>query len=81
MLSKQFMWPMACLVCVANPVRLVSMDGERTANLSAGRFQIFINNTWGTVCDVSDSNSVLSTACRQLGYSRAVGSATASELQ
>ena len=62
---------------IANPVRLVARDGERTANLSAGRLEIFINGTWGTVCDDQFDVSDGDVACRQLGFASAVAYSSA----
>ena len=49
-------------------VRLVSSTGNRTDNLSSGRFEIFISNTWGTVCadgfDIHDADI----ACQELDF-------------
>lgn len=63
----------------ANSVRLVAQDGFRTTNLSAGRLEILINNTWGTVCSVMDRFAP-AIACRQLGYFDTVGVAQAVSL-
>ena len=35
---------------------------------SSGRLQIYINNTWGTVCDDNFGSLEAGIACRQLGF-------------
>ena len=65
---------------VVNNLRLVAQTG-RTLNLSAGRLEIFINNTWGTVCDDGFTFIDANVACRQLGYGGAVAYQTATNLQ
>ena len=54
----------------ADPIRLVSQSG-RTATLSSGRLELFINNTWGTVCDDFFDIADAGVACRQLGFTSA----------
>ena len=44
-----------------------------TPLLSSGRLEIYINGEWGTVCGDSFGLSEADIACRQLGYSSAVG--------
>ena len=60
------LWMMLCVFSVS-PMRLRSFTG-RTANLSAGRLEIFINGEWGTVCDDFFSASDADVACKQLGF-------------
>ena len=67
------------IIFIANQVRLVSQTG-RTSNLSAGRLEIFINGQWGTVCDDLFGITDADVACRQLGYSEAVGYDSAGDL-
>lgn len=63
----------------ASPVRLVS-DDFRTANLSAGRLEIFIGNQWGTICGHNFDNADAEVACRQLGFERSNTFSLASQL-
>ena len=65
----------------ANALRLLSSDGNRTASLSAGLLEIFINNQWGTVCSRGFDNRDANVACRQLGYAEADAAAVASDLR
>ncbi len=55
------------IVHAASPVRLVSSFGN-PANLSSGRLEIFINSTWGTVCDNRFGIEDADIACRELGF-------------
>lgn len=48
-------------------LRLVSSSGE-SYGVSSGRLEIFINSTWGTVCDYYFSFIAAGLACRQLGF-------------
>ena len=52
------------------PIRLVS--GANTSNttngqLNYGRVEIYINDTWGTICDQGWGIEDAEIACRQLG--------------
>ena len=60
-----------CGVCVC--VRVVSSLQLRssrgsTRGVSSGRLEIYVNNTWGTVCDDEFGYVEARIACRQLGF-------------
>ena len=48
-----------------NVVRL--RDGWQSLNSSEGRVEIFINDTWGTVCDFMFGAREAAVVCKQLG--------------
>jgi hypothetical protein len=50
----------------ADPVRLVSEFGG--VGGSVGRLEIFVDNSWGSVCDNSFDKATADVACRQLGF-------------
>ncbi len=51
---------------LGSSLRLINSTG--TADGSSGLLQIYINNTWGTVCDDDFDYLTATIACRQLGY-------------
>lgn len=65
------------LGCTQNYGDLRLLQGGRTsASFSAGRLEIFINSTWGTVCADNFNKTDADVACRQLGYEGAVSTDT-----
>ncbi len=60
-----------CLLMISHlgsSLRLLSSSGD-TGGYS-GRLQIYVNNTWGTVCDHIFGSLEAGIACRQLGFTR-----------
>ena len=50
--------------------------GRTSTSFSAGRLEIFINSTWGSVCADNFNKTDADVACRQLGYEGAVSTDT-----
>ena len=59
-------------------LRLVQQErtSDGSASFSAGRLEIFINSTWGSVCSDNFDMMDAHVACRQLGYSGAISTDT-----
>ena len=55
-------------VCNDGEVRLVGVDGR--TDVSEGRVEICISNTWGTVCDDSWDTGDAAVVCSQLNFFR-----------
>lgn len=65
------------LGCTQNNGDLRLLQGGMTsASFSAGRLEIFINSTWGSVCADNFNKTDADVACRQLGYEGAVSTDT-----
>lgn len=82
---KSFAWLAATVVfflclelsCTQNYGDLRLLQGGRTnSSFSAGRLEIFINSTWGSVCADNFNMTDATVACRQLGYEGAVSTDT-----
>ena len=56
-------------------LRLVQQDAKNAA-FTAGRLEIYINSTWGSICADNFDMHDADVACKQLGFSRAVQVAT-----
>ena len=54
-------------MCNDGEVRLVGIDGR--TDVSEGRVELCINNTWGTVCDDGWDSSDAAVVCGQLNFS------------
>ena len=68
---------MIYLVPVDGDLRLVD-NNNQTNGVSAGRLEVNINGTWGTVCDDSFDSVDADVACRQLGFSGAIATNSSS---
>ena len=53
---------------VGSSLKLVSSSGY-SYGVSSGRLEIYVNHTWGTVCDDNFYSTEASVACSQLGFS------------
>ena len=51
----------------------MSSSGYYYYGVSSGRLEIYVNNTWGTVCNDNFGYIEATVACRQLGFSRYIG--------
>lgn len=60
-----------CFVFTGSSLRLVSNTGQ-ISGVTAGRLMIYVNNTWGTICDSKFNDIDATVACRQLGFSNYV---------
>ena len=52
------------------------MDGP---NAYTGRVEVYVNNTWGVVCDDRWNLYAGNVVCRQLGFSKALSTHQAAE--
>ena len=57
------------MVCNDGDIRLCDSDGYCGSDLSAGRLEYCMGETWGSVCNSMWSVSDAKVACVQLGYS------------
>ena len=53
-------------------LRLVNNSGN-SDGVSGGRLEVFFNGVWGTVCSHFFDENDANVACRQLGFSKALG--------
>lgn len=76
-LTAAFLLLLARLGSAQNYGDLRLLQGDRTdSSFSAGRLEIFINSTWGSICADNFNMTDANVACRQLGYQGAVSTDT-----
>ena len=59
---------MSLFLCLTESLRLVTVGGNTSTNLTAGRLEVYHSGRWGTVCSSGFYSTAATIACRQLGF-------------
>ena len=75
-----FLYPLSHKGQRTGDLRLVGQSGAVSPSVDTGRLEIFLNDTWGTVCEDGFNFYEGDIACKELGFLYADRVSTVGEL-